>query len=67
MGNAKRHPKPPILSLPRVMPGNINICFSFEAAVVLCSEESKRVGGADCGEYGLQTGYYRVQICLNGL
>lgn len=28
----------------RVIPGNINICFSFDAAVVVCSEERRRLG-----------------------
>lgn len=32
------------------MPENINICFSFEAAVALCSEGWGGVGGAVVNE-----------------
>lgn len=42
----------------RVTPANINICFSFQAAVVLCSGGVKKGGESEFGEYDLQTGYY---------
>lgn len=41
-----------------VTPANINICFSFQAAVVLCSGGVKKGGELECGECDPQTGYY---------
>ncbi len=42
----------------RVTPANINICFSFQVAVALCSGGVKEGGEPKCGECDLQTGYY---------
>lgn len=42
----------------RVTPANINICFSFQVAVVLCLGGVKEGGEPECVECDLQTGYY---------